>query len=105
MNNATRNNELVINAFYDELIKALKYHGQSVKEFFEEETRKINVFAFKEKLKKLGYNEERVDEVNILTNKFINRMAPTIVDLDIIENELKLYQDRNSMIDTFQIFQ
>ncbi len=101
MNSYNNKNELIINEFFDKLAKALKYHSQNVRQFFEEETGKINVFSFKEKLKKLGYNEDKVEEVNILTNKFIKRLAPTIVDLDIIENELNLYQNRNSMGDSF----
>ena len=95
-----KDDELVISEFFEELMKALNYHNQTVRQFFEVETEKINILAFKAKLKKLGYNGDKTEEVNKITNKFLNRMNPNIVDLVLLENELKSY-NRNSMTDTF----
>ena len=92
--------QVVLNRFYDKLLKELKNHNITVDQYFEEPSKKIGTIQFKEKLKRLGYNEENSDEVNIITNKFQSRFGEQIINLEAIQNELDLYKS-NEMGNSF----
>ena len=92
--------QVVLNRFYDKLLKELKNHNTTVDQYFEEPSKKIGTIQFKEKLKRLGYNEENLDEVNIITNKFQSRFGEQTINLEAIQNELDLYKN-NEMGNSF----
>ena len=86
------NEDRILDNFCNILINTLKNLGVSMSEFFGENREKISIMSFRAGCVKLGYYESNQNEVNYLISKFQSHFDSNIIDLDIINNQCRLFE-------------